>query len=141
MKVETAEELTEALRNKYGGVIELSDDIDLTDSERKYTVNSNVTLRGNGHIIRVERPLLNANRGEVEGLTIQVSISDTKPVKVGGLTVLNTGLVENCQVYGRIESDAAVVAGVVGNNYGEVTDTEFIGQINGSESDKIIGQA
>lgn len=121
MKVSTAKEFHEAYQDRK--VINLQANIDLSQ-KGPYKIWSNMKLKGNGHTITTNRPLFEFNKNEIRNVTIKTDIEAKGEFTIGGIVNMNSGLIVNCTVKGRVEADSKV-GGIAGINTSVGSDGEI----------------
>ena len=103
--------------------VELMDSVNMKDVEW-IPINFSGTFNGNSdkgyEIKNLSAPLFENISGTVKNLQISVDITKTSAVQLGGLANSSNGIVDNCDVSGKIsmtamsESNTSYISGVVG---------------------------
>lgn len=117
--ISNAKELQILLKNAPYSNFELAQDIDLENKNWKI-VNFYGNLDGKGNsILNVKNPLMKKCSGNISDLTIQLNVDGNYLGTFGGLTVTNSGEIQNCSVEGILTiMGTGKFGGLVGRNEG-----------------------
>ncbi len=145
-EISTERELREVDKNEAGHYI-LTHDIALTMPWKTICARDGFsgTFDGDGHTIynlnlKGESGMFsNITGGTVKNLNIKKATAS--PDSVGGiLAACNFGYIENCSIYGMLETKkAGSVGGAVGENYGAVTGCSVYVDINSKNDNATVG--
>lgn len=122
IEISNAKEMQKLLQNAPHAAFVIQTDIDMKEIKWRAS-NFSGTLDGNGHslenLVFKNSSLILNNDGEIKNLTIRLANVDYQSAKFAGLALENTGVIENCSVYGNVSidcADEAIVAGIASKN-------------------------